>query len=56
MRNNLRRSSFPDDCGVWNSSTGASLKSYFMKTDSGNFKMVTCRNEKFFNIKKSNVK
>ena len=48
----MRRSSFPDVCGVWNSSTGASPKSYFMKTESGNFKMVTCRNEKFFNRKK----
>lgn len=43
-RSNGLKSSFSDDCGVWNTNSGTTPKTYYVKTPAGELKTVFLRN------------
>ncbi|KAH3806304.1 hypothetical protein DPMN_134623 [Dreissena polymorpha] len=51
-RNKNKRSSFNDDCGVWDSNTGASPKSFYVRDSDGDLTMLYKRNGQFCTRKK----
>jgi hypothetical protein len=51
-RDKGQRSSFSDDCGIWDSSKGSSPQTYFMTLPDGKLKAVYKKGDKFCNAKK----
>ena len=47
-----QRSSFSDDCGIWDSSKGSSPQTYFMTLPDGKLKAVYKKGDKFCDAKK----
>ena len=55
-RKNNVKSVFSDDCGVWNASTGASPKSYYLKDKNGNLKSTYFYKGQFCTLSRVKVK
>ena len=55
-RSNKKRSTFSDDCGVWDSSTGASPKSYYLLHDNGDLTLTFLKNGLYCHKKRVNKK
>jgi hypothetical protein len=51
-RDKGQRSSFSDDCGIWDSSKGSSPRTYFMTLRDGKLKAVYKKGDKFCDAKK----
>jgi hypothetical protein len=51
-RDKGQRSSFSDDCGIWDSSKGSSPRTYFMTLPDGKLKAVYKKGDKFCDAKK----
>ncbi|KAK3101791.1 hypothetical protein FSP39_006376 [Pinctada imbricata] len=49
---NDRQRSFPDDCGIWASDSGATPKSIFLKTNDGKYKLIFLRKGEYHFQKK----
>ena len=47
-RDKGQRSSFTDDCGIWDSSKGSSPRTYFMTLPDSKLKAVYEKGDKFF--------
>lgn len=50
------RSTFSDDGGIWNTSTGSTPKTYYMRTESGALKNIFRKNDQFCVAKKEKGK
>jgi hypothetical protein len=51
-RDKGQRSTFSDDCGIWDSSKGSSPRTYFMTLRDGKLKAVYKKGDKFCDAKK----
>jgi hypothetical protein len=51
-RDKGQRSTFSDDCGIWDSSKGSSPRTYFMTLRDGKLKTVYKKGDKFCDTKK----
>lgn len=50
-RSKKQRSSFSDDCGAWDTSKGATPKTFSIRTEDGKVKLTHKRNGQFCNAK-----
>lgn len=52
QRSKGKKSAFSDDCGAWNSNSRCTPKTYYVKSESGEYKNVFLKNGSFCSQKK----